>query len=90
MSASVCDYVIFRLTNIVFSCTMQFKISNTSINDYSTNIKTKTCSAPTEPSCTMRPETKKQSRFETHLDSVATASTTSDVMNKSTLNPSLC
>ena len=71
MSASVCDYDIFRLTNIVFLCTKQFKISNNTINDYSTNIKTKTCSAPTEPSYTMRPETKKQSRFETHLGSDA-------------------
>ena len=58
MSASVCDYVIFRLTNRVFLCTKQFKISNNSINDYFTNIKTKTYSAPTEPSYTMRPEAK--------------------------------
>ena len=59
MSASVCcDYVIFRLTNIVFLCTKQFKIFKNSINDYSTNIKTKTCSAPIEPSYTMRLETK--------------------------------
>ena len=59
MSAPVCDYVIFRLlTNIVFSCTKQFKISNNSINDYSANIKTKTCIASTEPSYAMRLETK--------------------------------
>ena len=58
MSAPDSDYVIFRLTNIVFLCSKQFKISNNSINDYSTDIKSKTCSAPTEPSYTMRPETK--------------------------------
>ena len=58
MSASVCDYVIFRLINTVVLCTKKFKISNNSINDYSTNIKTKTCIAPTEQSYTMRPETK--------------------------------
>ena len=58
MSASVCDHVIFRLTNRVILCTKQFKIFNNSVNDYSTNIKPMTCSAPTEPSYTMRPETK--------------------------------
>ena len=42
----------------VFVYKKQFKISNNLISDCSTNIKTKTCSAPTEPSYATRPETK--------------------------------
>ena len=50
--------VVLRLTNKVFLCTKQFKISNNLISGCSTNIKTKTYSAPTEPSYATRLETK--------------------------------
>ena len=50
--------VVLRLPNKEFLCTKQFKISNNLISDCSTNIKTKTCGAPSEPSYATRPETK--------------------------------
>ena len=71
-STSVCHQSCFLTDqHSVFCVQSNLKFPAIQLTFTLQNIKTKTCSAPTELSYAMRPETK-QSRFETHLGSDAT------------------